>query len=194
MLERDPARDVRTTDPDTSRQAAYDQQNNSRANRRKALRFYYESDREDGWAAFEFEAAVPEGYAGSCYWKRLSELRDMGYIAEVGRRTNPATKQPQIVNRITGLGCEELGYPMLDGLPRPQVRERKHYTREQFADELEDPYSELCDCARRYSTPIGPDGSVMAHHCECIAVVASQVVRKGRSLTLHERVCGCRNR
>lgn len=66
------------------------------------------------------------------------------------------------------------------------------YTRWELADELEAAESPLCDCHREESTPISPrDGSVMNHHCECRAVIASRIVRQGLTFTLHARACGC---
>lgn len=64
------------------------------------------------------------------------------------------------------------------------------FTREQFADELEAPGSALCNCDRWDSTPTNPTtGAVMAHHCDCRAVTASKVIRRGESRTLHAREC-----
>lgn len=60
-----------------------------------------------------------------------------------------------------------------------------------FADELEDPKSPLCDCDPENNKPTSPlDRRRMAHHCDCAAVVASTVIRKGQTVTLHDRDCG----
>lgn len=67
------------------------------------------------------------------------------------------------------------------------------FTREEFADELEARGSLLCDCDDRDgSSPTNPRTGVrMDHHCDCAAVTASAVVRRGESVTRHGRECGC---
>lgn len=71
--------------------------------------------------------------------------------------------------------------------------------REQVADDIETPDSELCDCGREENPPIGrmigrdehgqPVYKPLAHHCECRAVLTSATVRRGKTMTLHEREC-----
>lgn len=69
----------------------------------------------------------------------------------------------------------------------------ERFTREQFADELEARGSLLCDCdgldARPSTNP--HTGVRMDHHCDCGAVEASAVIRRGESVTRHGRECGC---
>jgi hypothetical protein len=66
------------------------------------------------------------------------------------------------------------------------------FTREQFADELEAPESLLCECDPDSPATRPSNRSVrMAHHCDCPAVAASAMIRRGESLTLHGTECGC---
>ena len=211
MLDRDdPRRNVRDTDPDTSRQAAEETMGSNQRLERTALMWFYEHDRADGWTAAEFDEATPEGFGGVSFWRRLSTLRQEGWTVQVGTRMGPLG-QPQIASRITAKGCEELGLPRLEGLPEPFVARRitrtikikepiqlvegdevEYFTREYFADELEALDSPLCDCLREESPPTNwVTQAVLVHHCDCRAVEASRVIRKGESRTLHERECRC---
>ena len=62
--------------------------------------------------------------------------------------------------------------------------------RAEVADELEAPGSALCDCDAADNPPISPaTKEPMAHHCECRAVLASEVIRRGTTRTLHSRAC-----
>lgn len=66
------------------------------------------------------------------------------------------------------------------------------FTREQFAAELEGAGSLLCDCNPENPATSPMDRSVrMAHHCDCPAVAASAMIRRGESVTLHGAECGC---
>lgn len=68
----------------------------------------------------------------------------------------------------------------------------QRFTREEFADELEAHGSVLCDCDMRANPPTNPHtGQRMEHHCDCAAVKASAVVRRGESVTRHGQECGC---
>jgi hypothetical protein len=63
---------------------------------------------------------------------------------------------------------------------------------EQISDEMEAADSVLCDCDAAQNPPVSPKTKErMAHHCECRAVVASRVLRRGASSTLHGAQCGC---
>lgn len=184
---------VRFTDPETSHLAAEDQIENNAVYERKALRWLYDHDREQGWIGAEFETAIPAGYIGSCYWRRLTSLRDAGWVAVIGTRVNPASGQSTMINRITGKGCEELGRPVLPDLPTAQERlVRRRYTLEQFADQIEARQSLLCDCEPE-SYPPGnfETGEMLEHHCDCAAVLASKTIRKGSSRTRHAAACTC---
>lgn len=63
--------------------------------------------------------------------------------------------------------------------------------RAEVADEIEAAGSPLCDCDTHENPPTSwQDRSVrLAHHCECPAVLASATIRRGQSMTLHEREC-----
>jgi hypothetical protein len=67
------------------------------------------------------------------------------------------------------------------------------FTREQFAAELEAAGSLLCDCDGFDVPPTTPANRDvrMAHHCDCAAVTASAMIRRGESVTLHGTECGC---
>lgn len=67
------------------------------------------------------------------------------------------------------------------------------FTREQFADELEAPGSLLCDCDSASDPATRPTNRSqrMDHHCDCAAVRASAMIRRGESITRHGRECGC---
>jgi hypothetical protein len=69
----------------------------------------------------------------------------------------------------------------------------ERFTREQFADELEVRSSLLCDCEDPAgSPPTNPQtGARMDHHCDCTAVRASAMIRRGESVTHHGQECGC---
>lgn len=64
-------------------------------------------------------------------------------------------------------------------------------TRAEVADDLERPGSLLCDCNEKTNPPTSwRDRSIrLAHHCECRAVMASATIRRGLTMTLHEREC-----
>lgn len=180
--------------------AAEDQAVANIANRRKVLEWFFENDRPEGWTQIEFEHQVPKGFAGGCYWKRISELRvQERMLAVVDSRVNPETHQPQMASRITEIGCKELERPVLADLPVAPLKAArpKRYTRARFADELEVVGSPLCDC--RPDVP-GREPSnfitkiLLSHHCNCAAVLASRVVRRGEEPTLHERACTCGER
>lgn len=62
--------------------------------------------------------------------------------------------------------------------------------RADVADELEAPRSPLCDCDAVDNPPTSPETKEpMAHHCECRAVLASEVLRRGMTRTRHARAC-----
>lgn len=63
--------------------------------------------------------------------------------------------------------------------------------RSEVAAELERPGSLLCDCDAHENPPTSwRDRSIrLAHHCECPAVMASATIRRGLTMTLHEREC-----
>jgi hypothetical protein len=67
----------------------------------------------------------------------------------------------------------------------------KRFTREEFADELEARGSLLCDCDNPEGSPPTRHGRRLDHHCDCAAVQASAIVRRGESVTRHGRECGC---
>lgn len=114
----DPRQNARNTDPETSHQAAEETQETNRAHERTALQWFYDNDRERGWTQAEFNRQTPEGFCGSSYWRRLSQLRIDRWTVEVDRRMGDRG-QPQIASRITENGCKELGRAVLVGLPDP---------------------------------------------------------------------------
>lgn len=70
----------------------------------------------------------------------------------------------------------------------------ERFTREQFADEIEVRRSLLCDCEDPADSPPAKPSDCsqrMDHHCDCAAVRASAMIRRGESITRHGRECGC---
>lgn len=63
--------------------------------------------------------------------------------------------------------------------------------RSQMADELEAAGSPLCDCEAYDSPPTSPNDRSrhLAHHCDCAAVTASRIIRRGATPTRHDQEC-----
>lgn len=138
----DARRTVRNTDPETSQMAAGEQAASNRAHEQRALRWFYDNDREAGWTQAEFNEATPDKFCGASYWRRLTTLRDAGWTVVVDTRVNPETNQPQMASRITDNGCEELGVPALPDLP-PSAPKRAQPTAESVARAFHEAYEEL---------------------------------------------------
>jgi len=103
-----PGPSVRTSDPETSRDAARSVGLRRGSQREKILSVFVHNFPTDGLSSFD--AGRISGLAarpGCCYWKRVSELAQMGHIAPVGRKRNPETGEDQTTYRVTALGVEQ---------------------------------------------------------------------------------------
>jgi len=97
---------ARRDDPDTSKKAA-SKNNRLRWNSQKRLLLSAFSECEDMTAD---EAGRATGLIGTRanYWKRCSELRELGYIRDTGETRLSECNEPQIVSRVTLLGLAAL--------------------------------------------------------------------------------------
>lgn len=97
---------ARHTDPDTSKRAADNARHRAPNQRERLLAAYARNG-----ALLDSDAAKVAGLYGtrSCWWKRCSELRQLGYTLEVGTRVDPETRSEGMVCEITELGREYLG-------------------------------------------------------------------------------------
>lgn len=110
------------------------------------------------------------------------------------------TTTPEIFALATRIGIEmaRLKKPLseMEAIGVAEVLTGEGDPRTAFCDELEAPGTPLCDCEpRSQENPATSPrtGEPMDHHCECRAVLASQVLRKGRK-TLHGNACHCEDR
>jgi len=95
---------VRANDPATSKAGAKESVMSARSHRYKLLVCYQAADLTDS------EAGQASGLAqtGSGYWKRCSELRQAGYIEDLGKVRTVHTGMQQRVCSITQAGREIL--------------------------------------------------------------------------------------
>lgn len=101
----DPKKLSRRDDPDTSKEAAKSLRTGSQ---KHALLVQY-ALAPDGLT--DDEAADRAGLLakpGCCWWHRSSDLRDDGYIEDIGVRVSPLTGEDRMVCRITDRGREAL--------------------------------------------------------------------------------------
>lgn len=110
------------------------------------------------------------------------------------------TTTPEIFALATRIGVEmaRLEKPLseLEAVAVAEVLTGEADPRTAFCDELEAPGTPLCDCepGLKGHAPVSPrDGESIDHHCECRAVLASKVLRKGEK-TQHGRRCVCEDR
>ena len=100
---------ARATDPDTSRTAARRATVRAGRSRARLLASYAVDDVFAGNGGLTDEQAAE--WAGvhprSCWWKRCSELRHAGLIADTGERRPGAAGPPRMVCAITDAGRRE---------------------------------------------------------------------------------------
>jgi len=96
---------ARHTDPVTSKRAAENARRRAPNQRERLLDAYARNG-----ALLDSEAARIAGLYGtrSCWWKRCSELRQLGYTTEIGTRVDPETRSEGMVCEITELGRRAL--------------------------------------------------------------------------------------
>lgn len=64
---------------------------------------------ETGWT--DYEAGRAAGLLDTCYWKRVGELRLLGFVEFTGERRKAPSGVARKVSRITEAGLEYLGKP-----------------------------------------------------------------------------------
>lgn len=94
---------ARNTDPDTSKMAAAIVTAKESSTRVRLLHAY-----GGGATITDEQAAYRAGIQKGCWWKRCSELRQMGLIADTGERYNGAAGTPRMACRITAAGMDVL--------------------------------------------------------------------------------------
>jgi hypothetical protein len=97
------AQGFRNTDPDTSYQAALRNVSGRYTDRRKALAALSAAG-EGGLTDFELASRI--GRQQTSAGKRRGELRDLGLVADTGRRRPAPSGSAAIVWAVTALGCQ----------------------------------------------------------------------------------------
>ena len=102
---------ARTTDPITSLIAAKD--NGIRASQRDLLLAAYRKAGRDGLTPEQAATNVGLRNLGTCYWKRVSELKQKGLITPIMNRGHAVTKisrqgRPTMLYKITPTGRAQL--------------------------------------------------------------------------------------
>lgn len=91
---------VRATDPDTSREAAAVNKPRAATHRTLALQVL----RAHPGGLTDFELAALTGLAQTSVGKRRGELRDVGFVADSGKRRPSPSGSPAIVWQVTEYG------------------------------------------------------------------------------------------
>lgn len=106
LPEPEPITMARSSDPATSKQAALTVSKRSPSQQILLLQVF-----GDGRELSDEEAGDISGLSKKpkcCYWKRLSELRQGGYIEDTGRTKASSVDEQQRICRITAKGLEFL--------------------------------------------------------------------------------------
>jgi hypothetical protein len=99
---------ARTTDPETSHEAAA-RLHNASAYTEKIVRFLYENDRPEGWTEHEITAKLNDDL-GECPWRRITDARSRGHAEWAVTEDGKPVKRPgnstrsQGASRISDLG------------------------------------------------------------------------------------------
>jgi hypothetical protein len=98
---------ARSSDPITSHKSANNISRSIRAGsqRHQILNAYFLGDFTDEQVG-EITGLIKN--RSCCYWKRCSELRQMGYIKDTGRTTLSSANMEVMICEITELGCSKL--------------------------------------------------------------------------------------